>query len=101
MAEGIIGKVVYAHLQGKSLDAKFISDEGKEYFIDGLSMVFGDTDFENKMIKMYHDGKCDKNGIEYRKVALRVHFPMDKKPPYHLSDKDFNDQEAYLYLNAF
>lgn len=101
MSEGIEGKVLFAHLEGKTLTASFKSNKGHEYFINGLSMVFGHTDFENKMIKMYHDGWCMNDDVKYEKVALRIHFPLEMRPPYHLSDEDFLGQEAYLYLNSF
>lgn len=49
--------------------------------------------------RIYMEGKCIQNNIEYEQVSLRVLFSQQFPLTHHIAIDDFANQEADLYLN--
>lgn len=98
MAKGINGKILSAHSKNdiKEIDVIFES-EGMEYEIKGFKMVLSGK--PQNEYRIYMDGKCFHNNVEYEQVNLRVLFSQQFPLIHHIAIKDFLNQEADLYLD--
>ena len=98
MAKGINGRILSTHSKNdiKVIDAIFESN-GIQYNIQGLKLALNGK--HQTGYRIYMDGKCFHNNVEYEKVSLRVIFSQQFPLTHHLTLDDFANQEAYLYID--
>lgn len=98
MAKGINGKILSAHSKNdiKEIDVIFES-KGIQYEIIGLKMVLSEQ--HQIGYRIYMDGKCTHNNVEYEQVSLRVLFSQQLLPIHYIAIDDFANQEADLHLD--
>lgn len=98
MANEINGRILSAHSRNdvKEIDVIFESN-GIQYEIKGLKMVLSEK--HQNGYRIYMDGNCANNNVEYEQVSLRVLFSQQFPLTYHISIDDFVNREADLYLD--
>ena len=97
MANGINGIVLKAQSVNdiKTIDATFESN-GVQYEISDLCLVY--SGYHQNKYRMYLNGKCSHDNVEYKQVSLKVFLSQDFPITYNVAIKDFVNQEAILFL---